>query len=283
MDEGQLRQLIAGGESGTVELKVNAPRPTELAERMCGMVNTRAGGLIVFGVEDQTLALAGVNQANDTIDTILRASRMVKLVIPLPDESIRTWSLDGRTIVSVEIPANDGKLYQYNGACLVRRGTHTVPLSIEEIWAYLNAFGTTRWEVGVCEGTTLEDIDDEAIERYLGYRAEHSRQRRRYTAPDDLLVGLRAAVRKEASEAEQPTNAGILMFGYDPQLALPQSEVVCVKFADELGVRSYVDRKNFRGTLPELIDQASGFVRQYVRVGATIRGFKREDEPEYPL
>jgi ATP-dependent DNA helicase RecG len=182
----------------------------------------------------------------------------------------------------VEILPNDGKLYQYNGACLVRRGTHTVPLSIEEIGAYLHAFGTTHWEEGLCAGTTLEDIDAEAVERYLAYRAEHSRQRRRYTAGSDLLVGLRAAVRSEPSGEVQPTNAGILMFGYDPQLPLPQSEVVCVKFADELGVRSYIDRKNFRGTFPELIDQVSSFLRQYIRVGATIRGFKREDEPEYP-
>jgi len=47
-------------------------------------------------------------------------------------------------------------------------------------------------------------------------------------------------------------------------------------------VRSYIDRKNFSGTLPELIDQAASFLKQYIRVGATIRGFRREDEPEYP-
>ena len=74
----------------------------------------------------------------------------------------------------------------------------------------------------------------------------------------------------------------MLMFGYDPQLYLSQSEVVCIKYADPLGVRRYIDRKNYHGTLPELIDQASGFLRQYIRVGATIRGFYREDEPEYP-
>ena len=74
----------------------------------------------------------------------------------------------------------------------------------------------------------------------------------------------------------------MLMFGYDPQLPLSQSEVVCIKYNDTLGVRSYVDRKNFLGTLPELIDHASSFLRQYIRVGATIRGFYREDEPEYP-
>jgi predicted HTH transcriptional regulator len=72
------------------------------------------------------------------------------------------------------------------------------------------------------------------------------------------------------------------MFGYSPQVHLPQSEVVCIKYADTQGIRTYIDRKNFVGTLPELIDKASSFLRQYVRVGATIRGFYREDEPEYP-
>ncbi len=282
MHEETLRLFIATGESGTVEFKVNAPRPAELAERMCGMANSRTGGVIIFGVRDEDRSIVGVNQTSDTIDTILRAARMVKPAITLLDENISAWSLDGHPIVTVEVPANDGKLYQYNGACLIRRGTFTVPLSIEEIWAYLNATGTTRWELGACEGTTLDDLDMDAVERHLAYRAEQSRQRRRYVAPAELLVGLRAAVRKEQQNAVQPANAGILMFGFDPQLPLPQSEVVCVKYADALGVRSYLDRKNFRGPLPQLIDQASGFLRQYIRVGATIRGFKREDEPEYP-
>jgi ATP-dependent DNA helicase RecG len=73
------------------------------------------------------------------------------------------------------------------------------------------------------------------------------------------------------------------MFGLDPQLPLPQSEVVCIHFADTLGVRSCIDRKNFLGTLPSLIDQTASFLKQYIRVGATIRGFRREDEPEYPF
>jgi len=208
MNQEAVRQLIAGGETGTVEFKVNAPRPTELAERMCGMVNTRTGGIIIFGVRDENHALVGVNQASDTIDTILRAARMVKPTIMLSDESINTWFLDGHTVVTVEIPANDGKLYQYNGACLIRRGTFTVPLSIDEIWSYLNATGTTRWELGICDGTMLEDLDMDTVERYLAYRAEQSRQRRRYVVPADLLVGLRAADERRYSDVRLRPSTG---------------------------------------------------------------------------
>jgi predicted HTH transcriptional regulator len=248
---------------------------------MCGIANNRAGGIIIFGIEDATRAIVGIRNPSLTNDVVLRAARMIKPAVPLSETSVQTWTLDGCTLVTVEIPPNSGRLYQYNGACYVRRGTHTVPLSVEEIAAYLNAYGATRWELALARLATLEDIDIEAVERYLGYRAEKSQQRRRHSSLNQLLLGLDAAAHDTETGTERPTNAGILMFGYDPMLYLPQSEVVCIKYADPVGVRRYIDRKNFHGTLPELIDQASGFLRQYIRVGATIRGFYREDEPEY--
>ena len=282
MDEATLRQLIATGETGTVEFKIKAPRPAELAERMCGMVNTRTGGAIIFGIQDTTNEIVGVANPSETIDITLRAARMIKPPLPIADTAIKSWTLDERTVLTLTVPANDGRLYQYDGACLVRRGTHTVPLSVDEINAYLNAYGTTRWEIGAAPRASLDDIEAEAVERYLSFRAERSRLRRRYSEPVDLLLGLEAATHDGQHGVVRPTNAGVLMFGYDPQFQLPQSEVVCIKYADTLGVRSYIDRKNMRGTLPELIHQASTFLRQHIRVGATIRGFYREDEPEYP-
>jgi ATP-dependent DNA helicase RecG len=213
---------------------------------------------------------------------VLRAARMIKPAVPLSETSVQTWVLDSCTLVTVEIPPNAGRLYQYDGACYTRRGTNTVPLSVEEINAYLNASGLARWELAPCSEMTVDDLDLDAVERYLAYRAERSRNRRRFGEAVELLPALKAVVRDPITDQLRPTHAGILMFGLDPQLAILQSEVVCIKYADPLGVRHYIDRKNFRGTLPELIDQASRFLTQYIRVGATIRGFYREDEPEYP-
>lgn len=282
MDEETLRQLIAGGETPTVEFKSSAARPADIAERMCGMANNRAGGVIIFGIEDATRAIVGIRDPSLTQDHILRAARMIKPPVTLTETSVQRRVLDGQTLVTVEVPANTGRLYQYNGACFVRRGTTTVPLSVEEINAYLNAYGASRWELAFTRNATIEDIDTEAVDRYLGYRAQRSRHRRRHSSLDQLLLGLEAAAPDEQTGDLRPTNAGMVMFGYDPQLYLPQSEVVCIKYADPLGVRRYIERKNFHGTLPELVDQASAFLRQFIRVGATIRGFYREDEPEYP-
>lgn len=133
MDEETLRQLIAGGETPTVDFKSSAARPADIAERMCGMANNRAGGVIIFGIEDATRAVVGIRDPSLTQDHILRAARMIKPPVTLTETSVQRRVLDGQTLVTVEVPANAGRLYQYNGACFVRRGTTTVPLSVEEI------------------------------------------------------------------------------------------------------------------------------------------------------
>jgi predicted HTH transcriptional regulator len=133
VDEQQLRQLIAGGETATVEFKSSAARPVDIAERMCGMANNRAGGIIIFGIEDATRAIIGIRNPSLTQDVVLRAARMIKPTVSLSETSVRQWSLDGVILITVEIPPNAGRLYQYDGACYVRRGTTTVPLSVEEI------------------------------------------------------------------------------------------------------------------------------------------------------
>lgn len=51
LSETELKRVIKGGETNTVELKVAAPRATEMAERLCGLANAQ-GGMVIIGVED---------------------------------------------------------------------------------------------------------------------------------------------------------------------------------------------------------------------------------------
>lgn len=138
MTEETLRQFIATGETATVEFKSSAARPIDIAVRMCGMANNHAGGLIIFGIEDASRAIVGIRNPSLTHDVVLRAARMIKPAVSLSEMSVQPWILDGVRLLTVAIPPNRGRLYQYDGACYVRRGTQTVPLSVEEIAAYLN-------------------------------------------------------------------------------------------------------------------------------------------------
>jgi predicted HTH transcriptional regulator len=57
LSEQALRRLIRGGETSTVELKVAAPRPVDMAERLCGMANAQEGVVIIGVEEEETLTI----------------------------------------------------------------------------------------------------------------------------------------------------------------------------------------------------------------------------------
>ena len=59
LSEMELKKLIHGGETNTVELKVAAPRAVEMAERLCGLANAQ-GGMIILGVKDAKHEIVGI-------------------------------------------------------------------------------------------------------------------------------------------------------------------------------------------------------------------------------
>ena len=84
LSETELKMLIKGGETNTVELKLAAPRAVDLAERFCGMANAK-GGIVIIAVEDSTHKVVGVpdERIGETMYAVLRAARQVMLAVRL--------------------------------------------------------------------------------------------------------------------------------------------------------------------------------------------------------
>jgi predicted HTH transcriptional regulator len=156
LSESALRRLIKSGETTTVELKVAAPRPVEMAERLCGMANAQ-GGIMIIGVEDAQHTIVGVpdERMAMTVDTILRAARQnIKPVLVLDPPEPEVYMIDGKQVVVATVPPSRGPIYQSGGVCWVRRGTHTVPLSVEEMLELANDRGLQDWELQPARDTT---------------------------------------------------------------------------------------------------------------------------------
>lgn len=282
LTEAALRRAIAAGETTTVELKKAVPRPGELAERMCGMANAQ-GGLIIIGIEDSSLKIVGVPDGRMTLthDMVLRAARQIDPPLLLDPIEPEVYRLDGKKIVVATIPPSRGPLYQASGVCWIRRGTHTIPLSVPEMLELANDRGLQDWELQPARDATMEDIDPARVGAYLSQRSTLSRLHSRLDDIEQTLIGLKCA--RRVQEKTVPTNAGILFFGHDPQQHIIQSEVVCVLYRDALGVGGYVDRKIITGTVQEQIDETEMFLNQHMPVGARIEGWKRIDLPDYPI
>src|SRR6266567_1345729 len=283
LSESALTRLIKGGETSTVELKVAAPRPVDLAERLCGMANAQ-GGIVIIGVEDAEQSIVGVpdERMAMTIDTILRAARQnMKPVLVLEPPEPEVYVIDGKQVVVATVPPNRGAVYQSSGVFWVRRGTHTFPLSMSELLELANDRGLQDWECLAARRATMQDLDLGKVETYLHQRSTRQRHPGRFEDVEQVLLGMECAV--TSSGEVVPTNAGMLFFGREPQKHILQSEVVCVLFRDAVGASRYADRKIITGTLQEVIDGAEAFLNRYIAVGARIEGWKRIDIPEYSL
>src|SRR5947209_7817776 len=284
LSESALKQLIKGGETNTVELKTAAPRPVEMAERLCGLANAQ-GGIVIIGIEDSKHKIVGVpdDRMAMTIDTILRAARQnVKPALVLDPAEPEIYEVDGKRLVIATVPPRRGPIYQSGGVFWVRRGTHTVPLDVSELLELAGDRGLLDWEGQPARGTTMEDIDMGKVEAYLSQRSTKDRQPGRFENVERLLIGMGCAV-VTGSDTVVPTNAGILFFGHNPQQHIIQAEVACVLFRETVGASRYADRKFVTGTLQELIDEAEAFLNRYIAVGARVEGWKRIDIPEYSI
>ena len=284
LSESELKKLIAGGETNTVEFKVAAPRAPEMAERLCGMANAQ-GGIVIIGVKDTHHEIVGVpdSRIGETLDVILRAVRqMIKPELVLDPSEPEIYTVVGKKLVVATVKPSAGPVYQAHGIYWVRRGTHTVSLSLSELLETANDRGLVDWEHQPAPHATMEDIDLGRVSTYLAQRSTSHRQASRFKDISRVLLGLGCTVQTRDGVIV-PTNAGLLFFGSHPQEHLLQSDVACVLFHETVGASRYADRRILTGTLQELIDGAEVFLSRYIAVGAKVEGFKRIDIPEYSL
>src|SRR5713226_8871603 len=196
LSEMELKKVIQGGETNTVELKVAAPRAVEMAERLCGMANAQ-GGMIILGVKDAKHEIVGIpdHRVGETLDVILRAARqMIKPELVLDPAEPEIYTVSGKKLVVATVKPSHGPVYQAHGIYWVRRGTHTVSLSLSELLEMANDRGLVDWERQPARNTTMEDIDLEKVRAYLARRSATNRQPSRFQDRERVLLGMGCAV-----------------------------------------------------------------------------------------
>jgi ATP-dependent DNA helicase RecG len=138
------------------------------------------------------------------------------------------------------------------------------------------------YEAEVVPGATRDDLDDEIIAEYLEKRAE--RTRRSLDMPLDELLAEMGAINGQG----RPTVSGLLLFGANPQVFLPQVGLTFVRFVGteprgEDGLAGYGRREEISGPLARLVERAWAVLLEEMHIGAVVKGLEREERTEYPL
>jgi ATP-dependent DNA helicase RecG len=138
-----------------------------------------------------------------------------------------------------------------------------------------------------CRDATLDDLDPALIEGYrqvLGQRRPVSPQQGR--SLEQFLA--RAGGVVEEGGQFRPTLTGMLFFGKEPQRFYPSFAITFLHFAGTSTARSdpdaplYLDNREFRGTLPAMIEAARATIFDKLGKQARVNGFVRYEVTDYP-
>jgi ATP-dependent DNA helicase RecG len=247
-----------------------------LAETLVAFANGD-GGTIVIGVDEHGRPTGRV-YPEDVESVLRRAEALCRPPIHTGWEQIE---LAGTLVIAVTVTRSVELHSLSNGRVVIRMGAENRPLAGDAIRQLAATKSSGEFEIETVPGAHRADLDDEVIAEYIAKREE--RQRRRVTVtPDELLREIGAL-----DDKGQPTVAGVLLFGKNPQQFLPQAGLVFVKFIGteprgEGGLPGYGRREELAGPLARVIESAWEVVWEEMHVGAVVKGLEREERTEYP-
>ena len=239
------------------------------------------GGTILIGVNDKG-HVVGFNATKEDKDNILRAGRD-GCRPAISNLEIGDFVIEGKPIVSVHVPAGSGDVYTTSdGKYLIREGSENVAIEWRKLQQLMAERKKIMFEEQPCEGATYEDIDLEKVQRYI--KARVGKFKTNIDIPPEDILKSRKCVIEQANKL-LPTNAGILLFGKEPQRFIPMSYVTVVKFKGTNQSQGYEDRKDFYGTSAELIDKMLGWIddRMYHGGRSPKRGAVREEVMQFHI
>lgn len=278
-------ESLFAGESKNIEYKVAVPKKSEKYMKTVVAFANGNGGKIVFGIDDKTLEIVGMDEDNifKTLDAITNAISDSCEPRIRPDVTLQT--VNDKTVIVVEILPGAMRPYYIKSEGMTE-GT------------YMRVSGTTRPVEGymlkelILEGQNRYfdsepcgelQITDEDIQNFCKTMKEtaikNTWQNSEKAKIKDITKNtlLSWGILTEVQGEIFPTNAYALLTG---QLRM-QPAIQCGLFKGK--DRAYfADRKEFDGPIQNQVDAAYQYVLEKINMGMQIQGIYRQDVYELP-
>jgi ATP-dependent DNA helicase RecG len=265
--------LIRAGRSERLEWVNENAAISAIAAHLTAMANA-SGGTLILGVIGPAGAVVGVRDALTAIDRVLQAALSIEpaLIIPLP----KTAQLRDKPVVVVHIPNGMPHVYALDGRYLFRQGVENAPLKPRDLRRLLIQRGEVSFETEVAYGASLDDIDWTRAKAYSAALPGMG------DANAENVLLHRGCLSRQDGRL-RPTNAGILLFGKEPQRHLRGADITAARFPGDSMSDSF-SRYDIGGTLADQIRRAETFLIDHLRKGVSIgKTMARSESLEYPL
>lgn len=299
MTREELQQLITEVQQSQCELadievkSAHGGTPQRLYEPLSAFANRTEGGVILFGLdESRNFEIVGVGNAHRLQEEISHLAWADMEPQIHPEFTVELF--EGKTVVALEVssvPA-DKRPCHYKNAGLqkgsyIRIGNTNRAMTDYEIFGYVSAKSQPTFDEEPITEATLEDLDKQKLTIFLE-RFKRDRPKAAYLKQpfEEVLTHLKIA--RLHNGTLHPTLAGLLTFGYHPQIL--ESQLI-ITFLHYFGMEEtektprgerFLDNRKFEGPIPEMVGDAVNHVMASIRKGSLIEGLYRRDIPEYP-
>lgn len=277
-------------ETQTIELKAAVEGcPTRLFDSLSSFSNQDEGGIIIFGIDEKdNYAIKGVYDAQDLQKKVTEQCKQME---PMVRALFTMCEIDGKTIVSAEIPGVDisSRPVFYKGVgrikgSYVRVGESDELMSEYEIYSYEAFRKRIRDDIRTVENGNLNFINEKRMTAYLN-AVKNERKNLADNVSEEEILELMGITNNKV-----PTLAGLMTFSKYPQAYFPQLCITAVSLpGTELGTvgddgERFIDNKRITGAIPDMLEEAVEFVRINSRTKTIIDdNGHRADKPEYPI
>lgn len=277
---------LFSGESVNIEYKVAVPCNSEKYMKTVVAYANGQGGKIIFGVDDQTLEIVGMDTDNifQTIDAITNAISDSCEPKIIPDITLQTF--DNKTVIVAEILP--GKMRPYyirskgivNGTYVRVSGT-TRPVSDYMLKELILEGQNRYYDCEIYEDLVITEEEIECLcAKMKAIAVQNTLTEGEKLKVKDVTqnVLLSWGVLAENAGVIVPTNAYALLTGQ----ARLQPTIQCAVFKGK--DRAYfVDRREFEGPIQEQMEAAFQYVLEKINRGMRIQGMYRQDVYELPV
>ncbi len=271
-------------ESQTIEFKKSLLERREILETVSAFANSR-GGKIFVGLEENrdgsVRKVAGIEIRGKEIENL--GNEIRQNTDPVIYPSIEIKEIEGESVLVIEVNESPIKpvFVKINKipVAFKRVGKTNQKIDANELRQILSEGKEFLWDSQVCEEATLEDIDLEFMENKFIPLYEDISEKKLVGSSKELLESLGCIGNNK------PTNAGVLLFGKNPQKFFMNSYIALARYRGKEEGIERLDYKEFEGNLFQQIDNCDRYIKEHTAVMSRLLPYRvrRQDMPEYGL
>jgi len=269
-----LKEFINQDESEALEFKESLQLKDEIGKTISAFSNSKGGNILV-GISDKR-KIKGVQVGKRTIMEL--AEYIKRNTDPQIFPEIKIHKLDEKEIIFIITKESREKPVFFKNYVYKRVGNTNQRISSSEIRKLAKEIKEkVYWDEQICEEADLDDIEWNFVKEVFIPLYEKVSEKRIVGKPIDLLKSLNCII------DDKPTNAGILLFGEEPQKFFRSAYVALARYKGKDVDIERLDYKEFTGNLFRQIDQCNAYIIEHIAVMSKLQPgeIRREDIPEY--